>query len=113
MNKNFTTQHQVLIWFLLMVLFISPQIGEGQTQPMAKLNSAASNRKAQTSLQEILDKLQQHYGVAFVYESDLVSEKVVVDEVKLDKNLENVLRSLLDQFNMKYKKLMKHRMLFH
>lgn len=105
MNKNFTTQHQVLIWFLLMVLFISPQIGEGQTQPMAKLNSAASNRKAQTSLQEILDKLQQHYGVAFVYESDLVSEKVVVDEVKLDKNLENVLRSLLDQFNMKYKKI--------
>jgi TonB-linked SusC/RagA family outer membrane protein len=105
MIKNFTIHRKVLFWFLLIVLSTSTQIGVAQSQPLAKLNPAGANRKEQTSLQEILDKLQQHYHVAFIYESDLVSEKVVSDEVKLDKNLEKVLETLLVPFNMKFVKI--------
>jgi TonB-dependent starch-binding outer membrane protein SusC len=105
MNKCFITPRKVVFWFLLIVLCTSTQIGESQSQPFAKLNPPDPNRKAQASLQEILDKFQHHYSVAFIYESDLVSEKYVVEDVKLDKDVESALRSLLDPFNMKFVKI--------
>lgn len=105
MNKNFTANPKLLFWLLVIILCAKVQLVESQNQPMARLSLPNSARSTQTSLQEVLNKLQQHYKVAFVYESDLISEKVVLNDVSFDENLDTTLRSLLEAFDLKYTKI--------
>jgi TonB-dependent starch-binding outer membrane protein SusC len=101
MNKIFTPHSKALFWLLVITLCGRAHLAESQNEQLARLNQSNPERTNQTTLQEVLTKLQQHYKVSFIYESDLVSDKIVKSKVNLDGNLDEALRSVLKTFNMK------------
>lgn len=61
--------------------------------------------KVQQSLQEVFDRLQKHYGINLIYESDLVSNVVVDRSVTFSSSAETTLMRVLSGLNLKYKKI--------
>jgi TonB-linked SusC/RagA family outer membrane protein len=105
MNNDFTVHRMVLFFCLVILLLTYAQPARAQNQPMAKLKLSNANRKAEVSLEEVLNKLQKNYNVAFIYESNLVSEKTLAEDIRADESLEEILKSILDPFNMKFTKI--------
>jgi TonB-dependent starch-binding outer membrane protein SusC len=105
MNKDFTVHRMMLLFCLVTILLTYVQPGRAQNQPVAKLNSSNAHRKVEVSLEEVLVKLQKNYNVAFLYESDLVSEKTIAEDIREDQSLEEILKSILDPFHMKFTKI--------
>lgn len=57
------------------------------------------------SLREVLDQLQDHYHVSFLYESDVVENKEISSKVKFKGKVESTLSSVLEPMGLKYKKI--------
>src|SRR5690348_12403322 len=65
----------------------------------------AQRPTTQQSLQEVLSRLQEHYGITFIYESEVVSSVIVKRAVTFDGSLESTLTRLLGGLNLKFKKI--------
>lgn len=60
---------------------------------------------SQQSLQEVLSRLQEHYGISFIYESEVVSSVIVTRSVKFNASVESTLTDVLRGLNLKFKKI--------
>ncbi|MEO8474229.1 MAG: TonB-dependent receptor [Chryseolinea sp.] len=60
------------------------------------------------SLREVLDQVQNHYHVSFLYESTVVENKDIFTKVKFKGKVESTLSTLLDPMGLKYKKINDH-----
>lgn len=93
---------------LLALLFscFTQQVATGQT--LASVSKAMANRQETPAisntyrpLKEMLRQLETRYHVAFVYESDLVINKLVKNDVRTTEDFSMLLRNLLTAVNLK------------
>ena len=59
----------------------------------------------QRSLQDVLNDLQEHYNISFVYEYDVVSDKLVAEPVEYKSKIEATVSQLLEPLGLKFKKI--------
>jgi TonB-dependent starch-binding outer membrane protein SusC len=110
MNEIFTVSRARCYWTIAIVLCCLPFTIGAQVLAHAKISDfqrPQSLPEKERSLSIVLNDLQDHYGISFVYESEVVSEKRVQEPVAYQSRVEATLKEVLEPLGLKFKKINK------
>lgn len=106
MKRKFTALRTGYALILILNLCSPIQIS-AQAGSLASLEShgGESNMPAQRPLKAVLKELQVHYNVSFVYESEVVSDRFVLEEIDPGPAIEVTMAKLLTPLGLKLKRI--------
>jgi TonB-linked SusC/RagA family outer membrane protein len=105
MSRKFTPPraHHLLMSLLLCC---APWLAHAQGQPLAtvKITDQDSGKKEKT-LEEALNDVQAYYKISFIYESDVVANKMTPRQIRFEADVESTLEKILKPLDLKVKKI--------
>ena len=109
MKRKFTGYRTWLLLFLPLSCWAQGQI-RAQTIAVSMIEAPVSQNRHeevsdQRSLEDVLLELQEHYKISFIYESDVVANKLIIEKVVYKPRVEATMEELLTPLGLKYKKI--------
>ena len=107
MNRKFTVP-RIRDLVVLILFCFAPFPMYSQIVSAAVFDSPVTQNKTQIdqrSLEDVLKELQDRYKVSFIYESGIISNKRVLQEIQFNGKLEATIKELLEPLGLKFKKI--------
>lgn len=108
MKEMFTVLRVRCYWMTAILFCCIPFTIGAQVVALAKAHNMQRETTqvvSQRSLQDVLNDLQEHYNVSFVYEYEVVSGKQVADPIEYRSKIETTISELLEPLGLKFKKI--------
>ncbi|HET7180143.1 MAG TPA: carboxypeptidase-like regulatory domain-containing protein, partial [Chryseosolibacter sp.] len=109
MKRKFTVHRTGVLLLLLFSCWTYDQV-KAQAIAVSMIEaSVAQNRHErvsdQRSLEDVLMELQEHYKISFIYESEVVANKLIFERIVYKPRVEATMAELLSPLGLKYKKI--------
>src|SRR6478609_7324571 len=101
MSKHYSFNYCLRWCCFCTALLGTVHLAAAQDHLYADAKSAVrQNREEKRSLRDLLNEVQNHFNVSFVYESELLEGKEVAYAVKYGNNVESTLSEVLNQVGL-------------
>jgi TonB-linked SusC/RagA family outer membrane protein len=108
MTKHYFTNHCLRWCCFSVALFGAVQLAAAQKQLYADAKVAVrQSRLEKRSLRDMLNEVQTHFNISFVYESELLEGMEVSNTLNYRRNVESTLVELLNPVGLQFKKINK------
>lgn len=104
-------KNQLRAVFTLLLMLSSPWLLRAQELPADEplaMSMQSSDEAVEKQLESVIQQLQQQYQASFLYEKKLVTGQKVKAELNYRQNLEQNLRSVLQNTGLTYEKIDQH-----